>query len=166
MTRYSRSEWGARPAAKGIPLNPARVVGIALHWPGMSEPLETVASVSAALRSWQRMHMDSRGWRDIAYQEAIDQAGNVYQLRGLRRQSGANGTETLNQAYGALLLVLGPGEHPTAAMTAAVRRRIRRHRLLFPGSSRIVGHGQIRPGGTTCPGPIVQNLITRGVFNP
>lgn len=166
MTRFKRAEWGARSAPRGQRLNPAKVAGIALHWPAMSHRLETVESVKAALRSWQRMHMDDKGWRDIAYQEAIDQDGNVYALRGLRYQSAANGNETLNETYGALLLVLAPGEQPTPKMIAAVQRRIRRHRDLFPGSTRIVGHGQIRPGGTACPGPAVQSLINRGAFKP
>lgn len=167
MTRYSRADWRARPARPGPgSLDAREVVGIALHWPAMSGRLDTVPEVMGALRSWQAYHMDTQGWSDIAYQEAIDQAGHVYRLRGLSTQSAANGTEDLNQQYGALLLVVGPGEEPSEAMIRAVRRRIARHRDLFPRSRRIVGHGEIRPGGTTCPGPQVQRLISRGILNP
>lgn len=167
MTRYSRADWRARPARPGPGrLDPREVIGVALHWPAMSGRLDTVEEVMAALRSWQAYHMDSHGWSDIAYQEAIDQAGNVYRLRGLRTQPGANGDEHTNESYGALLLVVGPGEEPSEAMILAVRRRIARHRELFPRSKRIVGHGQIRPEPTACPGDQVQRLITRGVLNP
>lgn len=164
---YNRGEWGAR-AARGGPgaLTPGRVVGIALHWPAMRSRLGTVEAVQAALRSWQDYHMDTNGWSDIAYQEAFDQLGNVYRLRGLRNQSGANGNTDLNERFGALLLILAPGEAPTPAMVAAVQRRIELHRDYFPNSERIVGHGQIRPGGTQCPGPIVQAMINRGAFEP
>lgn len=165
--RFNRQEWGAR-AASGGPgrLTPARVRGIVLHWPAMSAPLRTPEAVKAALRNWQRFHMDTNGWSDIAYQEAIDQAGNVYALRGLRIQSGANGSTEVNETLGALLLVLAPGEAPSAAMIEAVRRRIKRHRDLFPNSRAIVGHGDVRPEPTECPGPAVRAAIEAGTFEP
>lgn len=167
MTYQNRSKWGARPATSGPgKLEPRKVIGIALHWPAMSKPLTGVEAVANALRDWQAYHMDTKGWSDIAYQEAIDQAGNVYGLRGLRTQPGANGDRPTNERYGALLLVLAPGEQPTDAMVKAVRRRIRRHRDLFPRSTGIVGHGEIRPEPTACPGQIVQGHIDSGTFNP
>ena len=167
MSNFSRSDWGARPARGGPgDLTPSRVEGIALHWPGMSRPVHGVAAVSAALRGWQNFHMDDREWSDIAYQEAVDQDGNSYTLRGLATQSGANGDNDTNERFGALLLVLAPGEQPTAAMVATVRARVAAHRALFRSSKRIVGHSQIRPDGTTCPGPIAQRLINDGEFEP
>ncbi|WP_127480582.1 peptidoglycan recognition protein family protein [Nocardioides pantholopis] len=166
MTYYSRAKTGLRPTRGATALNPADVEGIALHWPAMSGRAHTVAGVQALLRGWQNHHMDTNDWSDIAYQEAIDQAGNVYELRGLGVRSGANGDADVNRRFGALLLVVGPGEQPTAALTAATRERIAAHRARFPKSRRIVGHGQIRPGGTQCPGPAVQGLIGAGSFNP
>lgn len=167
MSRLNRRKWGAVRATGGpYPLDPAQVDGIALHWPAMRDQLVTVAAVSAALRSWQRLHMVTNGWSDIAYQEAVDQLGNVYSLRGLRHRSAANGSTDVNLRYGALLLVLAPGEQPSQAMIATVRRRIRRHRALFPASRAIVGHQQVRPEPTACPGPAVMALIRAGVFDP
>lgn len=165
MTYYNRRRWGARPR-KHAPgrLSLRAVKGIALHWPGMPDPIHDFAEVKAALRSWQRLHQDDRGWSDIAYQVAVDQNGNWYRLRGLENRSAANGNETLNGQYGAVLLVLAEGEQPTPAMIATVRRVIRRHRLLFPRSKAIVGHGDIRPGGTDCPGHAVRELLARQAF--
>lgn len=164
---FTRDDWGAREARGGPgPLDPAQVVGIALHWPGLTSPIRGVSSVKAALRGWQDFHMDSRGWSDIAYQEAVDQDGNVYRLRGFRTQSGANGDEDVNERFGALLLIVAPGETPTSAMIAAVRSRVARFADLYPKGSRIVGHGDIRPGGTECPGALVTSLIRRGAFRP
>lgn len=165
MTRFSRSAWGARPAEPGPGrLDKRKVVGIALHWPAMTRPVRGVRAVSEALRSWQRFHMDDRGWSDIAYQEAIDQDGNTYVLRGLWNQSGANGDRDLNERYGSLLLVLAPGERPTRKMIDAVNRRIARHREAFPRSTQVVGHNDIRREGTACPGAIVSAMIDAGVF--
>lgn len=165
-SRISRRQWGAR-RRRHHPgrLEPANVLGVALHWPAMTGRCpRTVAGVVALLRSWQNLHMDARGWSDIAYNEAIDQLGNVYVLRGLKNRSAANGTTTTNGQYGALLLVLGPGEEPTPAMVAAVRRRVARHRELFPSSRRIVGHGDLK--ATSCPGAVVLELIRDGLFEP
>lgn len=135
-----------------------------LHWPGMARPIRGRKAVEAALRSWQNLHMDDHGWSDIAYQEAIDQDGNVYVLRGLWTQSAANGDQTLNEQLGAILLVLAPGERPTKALLKMLDKRIRRHREVFPRSTRVYGHGDVRPEPTACPGPIVQDLIDRGVI--
>lgn len=164
---FTRKEWGAR-ARRRHPgtLDPRAVDGIALHWPGMMHPLTSVKAVTNALRSWQRLHMEDRGWSDIAYQVAIDQAGNRYRLRGLKNRSAANGNTTLNLTYGAALLILGPGELPSPAMVEATRLVVARHRVLFPLSHKIVGHGQIRPGGTDCPGGQAQRLIDHRGFEP
>lgn len=166
MTYYRRPAWGARKAARGIVLEPARVQGLAFHWPGDDVRRDTPEEVMAALRGWQAAHMDGRGYRDIAYQEAIDQDGNGYRLRGLRYQSGANGDTSTNEHYGAVLLVLAIGERPSPAMVAACRRVVRRHRTLFPRSARLVGHQTIRPEPTACPGPHVMDLIRSGAFEP
>jgi hypothetical protein len=163
---YSRSDWGARPARSGPgALIASRVEGIALHWPALQQQLRGVPAVMTALRGWQDYHMDGHGWSDIAYQVAIDQDGNTYTLRGLTTQSAANGDQDVNERFGALLLIVAPGERPTTAMVASVRRVIAHHRELYPQSTRIVGHGQIRPEPTACPGPIVQELIDQHVFS-
>jgi hypothetical protein len=165
--RYNRKAWGARKRRRHPgTLDPHQVKGIALHWPGMAHPLGNVKAVVNALRSWQAFHMDDRGWSDIAYQVAVDQAGNRYRLRGLRNRSAANGNTQLNLEYGAVLLVLAEGEEPSEAMVSALRDVIAEHRKIFPRSEAIVGHGQIRPGGTDCPGPAVRALIGSGRLRP
>lgn len=165
MARITRSQWGARPANPGPGrLDPRQVTGLVLHWPAMAKPLRGVKAVSAALRGWQAYHMDDLGWSDIAYQEAIDQDGNTYVLRGLWKQSAANGNEDVNDENGAVLLVLAPGEKPSPKMLKVLRRRIARHREVFPRSRTIYGHNEVRPEPTACPGPIVQDLIDRGVI--
>lgn len=165
MARITRSQWGARPARSGPGrLDPRQVRGMVLHWPAMKEQLHDVKAVCAALRSWQAYHMDTHGWSDIAYQEAIDQRGNTYVLRGLWKQSAANGDTDVNEEFGALLLVLAPGEKPSAAMLRTLRRRLARHREVFPRSVNIYGHNDVRPEPTACPGPIVSDLIARGVI--
>lgn len=167
MTTYARADWDARPARPGPgPLAARDVIGLVFHWPAMKVPVRGVAAVAAALRAWQAYHMDDLGWSDIAYQEAYDQDGNVWILRGLDTQSAANGNEDVNDDYGAVLLILAPGEQPSAAMLATVRKRVAEHRRLFPSSHQLLGHNQVRPEPTQCPGPIVQALIDAGELEP
>lgn len=172
MTHYNRHEIGLRPREPGPGLlTPARVRGIAFHWPGVENPIHGVTAVKAALRQWQALHMDTDqiaegGASDIAYQRAIDQAGNTYGLRGLRHQSGANGSTEVNEAYGAVLLVLAIGEAPSEEMIAAARRTVAGFRERFPQGTAIVGHRDVRPEGTQCPGDKVMALIHEDRFRP
>jgi hypothetical protein len=171
MTTYlPRSAWNARESRGSSPLNPAEVVGIAVHWPGMAKPIDAVgdtgkARIASALRGWQDYHMDVRGWSDIAYQVAIDQAGRAWTLRGWTR-SAANGDTDVNSRYGAALLILGPGEEPTAAMKDTTRNVITDFRVFFPAGLQIKPHSYVRPAGTDCPGDPARAAITRGDFTP
>lgn len=165
MPEITRSQWGAKPAAAADPLSAFEVVGIAIHWPAMVHSLRGVEAVSAALRAWQAFHM-SKGWRDIAYQVAVDQDGNRYILRGLDGVSAANGDTDVNRRYGAVLAVLAPGEAPTPAMLDELRRVVADHRRLFAKSTRIVGHQDIRPEPTACPGPLMEAIVNSGLLEP
>ncbi len=164
------SAWNARPPNGGPgALTPSRVKGAVIHWPGSSDKdgIHTKAEVASALRGWQNYHMDDKGWSDIAYQVAVDQAGNAWLLRGLRTQSGANGNNELNEAYGAILLVLVAGEEPSTAMKATTRAVIADLRNIYGADAdEIRPHSAVRPAGTTCPGPAARAAIARGDFTP
>jgi hypothetical protein len=171
VTYLPRSAWNARPARGSTGLVPAAVDGTGIHWPGMAKPINAAgatgqARVASALRGWQSYHMDGRGWSDIAYQVAVDQAGRAWTLRGLNIRSGANGDADVNRRYGAILLILAPGEKPSAAMIGTVRGVIGDFRRRYPAGTQIKGHGQIRPEPTSCPGPAAQAAINRGDFTP
>lgn len=163
-----RSAWGARPPEPGPGLlTVSRVVGTAVHWPGTTSSTPIAKDrVDDALRGWQNYHMDDRGWSDIAYQVAVDQWGRAWTLRGIRTQSGANGSTEVNEDYGAVLLVLVQDEEPTEAMKATVRAVMADYRAIFPNWRDVVGHFQIRPEGTDCPGPAAKRALAAGEFNP
>lgn len=170
-----RSAWGARAPEPGPgALNPAEVEGTAIHWPGTtsSKPITSYAAVASALRGWQAYHMDVRGWSDIAYQVAVDQAGRAWTLRGLRTQSGANGSTDVNERFGAILLVLVQGEQPSAAMKATTRAVVADFRRIFPRGVLVKGHQDVRPRNssgaktTDCPGPAAYAALQAGAFTP
>lgn len=114
--------------------------------------------------------MDGRGWSDIAYQIAVDQAGRVWTLRGLQTRSGANGNEVANLTYGAILLVLGTGEVPTGALINSTRQVIADFRRFYPKATAIKPHSWVRThytgSGTDCPGDHARALIAGGQFEP
>ncbi|HEY9415889.1 MAG TPA: hypothetical protein VIQ30_14090 [Pseudonocardia sp.] len=172
VTYLPRSAWGARPSRGGTALSTSAVEGEALHWPGMAKPIDATGAigqrrVASALRGWQNYHMDGRGWSDIAYQIAIDQAGRAWTLRGLNIRSGANGNADVNRRFGAFLLVLAPGEKPSAAMIATTKAVIADFRKRFPKArSKPYGHRDVRPAGTDCPGPLAYAAINAGTFTP
>lgn len=159
-----RTAWTAVPAAGSA--MPAKPAGIVVHWPGEKRPIGTSLSVvRAKLEGYRRFHKTTHGWADIAYQVAFDQAGRVWDLRGIGRMSAANGNRDLNERYLAALFMVGEGEHPTTELLDAWRHwrstvALRKH----PTATQVKGHRQVRPGGTTCPGHIVQALITSGAL--
>ena len=86
MDYISRHTWGARPTRKPFSrLRSSRVVGIVLHHSGVSSPPEGVDAV----KSYERYHMDTRGWNAIAYNWLVDERGVIYEGRGPGIVSGA-----------------------------------------------------------------------------
>lgn len=165
-----RSAWNAAPATGGPGiLTSSRVGGVVIHWPGSGETdsFDSRAEVAAALHGWQRYHQENKGWSDIAYQVAVDQAGRAWTLRGLLTQSGANGNNALNERYGAILLVLIAGEEPSAAMKSTTRAVIADFRAIYgPDADAILPHSAVRPDPTDCPGDAARAAIARGDFDP
>lgn len=173
MTTYiTRAQIGLR-SARGGPgnLTVSRVENVAFHWPGMAAPINAVGDIGmrrvcSALRGWQAYHMDTRGWSDIAYQVAIDQEGRAYTLRGINIQSGANGNNDVNERFGAVLLVLAPGEKPSAKMEATGKLVQADFRKRYPKvPARPTKHRSVRPAGTDCPGPLAVQAIDSGRFD-
>lgn len=166
MTHYSRAEIGLEPGKGRYRLDPGPVKGIALHWPGDKIRRDTVTEVKTALRAWQQYHMHTKGWSDIAYQIAVDQAGNSYGLRGISYRSAANGDETVNKTHLAFLLVLADGEEPSQAMIATVTRKVAQAQRRFKKTLAVVGHQDVRKDPTACPGSAVMRYVKNRRFEP
>lgn len=52
-----------------------------IHWGGGTSQVPA-DSEAQRLRIWQRYHIHSRGWQDIAYNYAVGDSGLIYRLRG------------------------------------------------------------------------------------
>ena len=161
MPYLSRSDWGAVPPVRTVPVS-KRLKGVCLHYMGF--PVRTEDPVRLA-QSIQRNHMaEPKNWWDIAYSELIAQDGTVLEGRGMLYRSGAQGSTAHNKAYIALGLLLGDGDEPTGEMIQAVRERIAIIRFFQPQATKIVGHSDLKP--TSCPGNHVRALLRAGAFEP
>ena len=164
-TYLARAAWNARPPRSTTSFPNGRPLGVACHWPGTTTKFRgrTRDQIASSIRGWQDFHMDDRGWSDIAYSVAIDPAGRVWQLRGLKVRSAANGGTQPNADWLAALWVLGQGEDPTPAQIQAFRDW-RRDRVLatWPGAGAVKTHNDVRPEPTACPGPDVTRLVRSG----
>ena len=169
-TLLPRTRWTTHgPVGTLVALASADVLGLAIHWPGTTGPIGDPGerSIVSRLEGYRRFHTAAppvgRGWADVAYNVAVDQAGRVWDLRGIAYRSAANGTQALNARWVAVLVLLGPGEQPSAKMLDALRwLRSRVVLKRYPGASRVVGHKDIRPDPTACPGPLMTAHIRSG----
>ena len=156
-----RSRWtGTKsnaPAARA-----AQIEGVALHYPGSPGTIgrESEAQTAKRLEGYRRQHVNVNGWKDIAYNVAVDQHGNIWTLRGVSKQSGANGTTAGNRAYGAILLLVGNDEQPSPAMVAAVQYAARLWDVRYKGVKYMRPHGYFVQ--TACPGAAVRRLLNDG----
>ena len=110
MPSLSRSDWGAVPPVRTVPVS-KRLKGVWLHYMGF--PVRTEDPVRL-VQSIQRNRMATpKEWWDIAYNELIAQDGTVLEGRGMLYRSGAQGSTSHNRSYIALGLLLGDGDEPT-----------------------------------------------------
>lgn len=94
---------------------------------------------------------------------AISQAGHVFDCRGIDVRSAANGDQARNAHYGAVTLLLGQGDVPTAELLQAFGDWYRGVWLaMWPHATRIVGHRDLY--STDCPGDDLYDLIEAGTL--
>lgn len=156
MTVHNRTAWKARKPKGVTKLVPADVKFVAVHWPG-SEGHLPVEDVAAQLRGWQDFHMDDRGWRDIAYNEAVDQNGDVWMLRGPNADGSVK--DMGGEVY-SILAVYGVPDTPSQAMLATIKERVALAQKTYT-KAKVVGHRDLK--STDCPGDKVYDWLQHGM---
>src|SRR5699024_9424665 len=96
----------------------------------------------------------------IAYIVAGDQRGNVWTLRDVATQSGANGTTSANRSRGAILLLIWNSEAPSRAMIDGALYAARLRDVRYPGIRYMNPHGKFV--STACPGSKLRVLLNDG----
>lgn len=166
---FARDEWDTQGRSDTlVALEPDAVEGIYLHYPAAGRITladTSLDSLAQRLRGYRSDHVKSKGWKDIAYSAAVDQAGHTYELRGLGMETGANGGSTSNNHAGAILMLVGNNEDPSPKMVAAVNGLLAQYKKRFPRASWIRGHQQSPDASTDCPGVKIMALIDAGSFS-
>lgn len=154
MQYVSRNEWGARRPKRTQPLRSVRN-GIVIHHGG--SPLAP-GTAEATLRGYQRHHMDTRGWNDIAYSWLVDpHTGTIYEGRGWDKVNGATtgyGTTTI------AICIIGHGDQLTEYGKLAINRIIREAEARHNTAMRVRAHRDLAK--TACPGEAAYSWIVNG----
>lgn len=91
--------------------------GVATHHGGPRQPAAEHnadhASCIKTWRAWQKYHMDTHGWADIAYTGGYCNHGYAFAGRGVGVRTAANGTNFGNQNFYAIVWIGGEGQTPT-----------------------------------------------------
>lgn len=156
-----RSRW-TNTKSGAVAAKADQLVGVTLHHPGSGGTIgvETEGQTAARLEGYRRHHVNVNGWKDIAYNVAVDQAGSLWTLRGVSRQSGANGTTAANRSRGAILMLIGNSETPSQAMIDGVLYAARLWDVRYSGIRWMNPHSYFV--STSCPGPKVRTLLNDG----
>lgn len=153
---HPRSDWTTTPAPSGPALQPGAVEYIAIHYPGSSGTLAG-SDTGSKLRGWRTDHVSERGWRDIAYSEAVDQRGEVWTLRG---HVAEGSVKNMGGKVYSILAVIGNTEPMTEAMKRTLRERVKAAQAKYP-KAKVVGHKDLV--STSCPGKIVHAWLRAGM---
>ncbi|WP_406143780.1 peptidoglycan-binding protein [Streptomyces anulatus] len=144
--------------------------GVKVHYEGTAVSTKLLADHDACLDEWKnirRSHLanTAENYSDVAYNYAACPHGYLLEGRGLRRRTGANGNQALNQQHYAILGLVGSSglTEPTNAMLSAIRDGIDLMRGNGAGAE-IKGH---RDGyATSCPGGPLYAWVKKGAPRP
>ncbi len=179
FTVYGRKSWGAlAPKVDNFPQGAAQ--GIVIHnteganrTPAANPPQEVSDSFEISRRI-QKDHMFSRGWSDVGQHFTISRGGVIMEGRDGTLAAAANsqvvrgahaGVGQFNQHWWGIELegdYTQPAANPTADQTTALN-------LLcswlggqisnFDANTHVRGHRQVKPGGTDCPGHLLDDHV-------
>lgn len=144
--------------------------GVKIHYEGTAVSTRLLTDHAACLAEWQairRSHLANKqeNYSDVAYNYAACPHGYLLEGRGLRKRTGANGNQALNQAHYAILGLVGSEglTEPNDAMLHAIRDGIELLQQNGAGKE-IKGH---RDGyATACPGPRLYAWVQKGAPRP
>ncbi len=155
----SRAELGlAPPKSISRNINPQEG-GSTVHYAGGDQEVSTLLRGHTRCinlwRAYQKYHMGSRNFADIAYNGGFCQHGYVFAGRGVHIRSGANGTAFGNYRFYAWCWIGGEGETPTKEALQALAWIIRDARRQGGAGRRVVPHSFHKSTG--CPGPLTDD---------
>lgn len=164
MKFVTRAElgWGASKAP-----DQATTKGVKVHYEGTEVRCATHDACVSLVKAIRKSHLanTAEGYSDIAYNLLVCRHGYVFEGRGKRKRTGANGNQELNRAHYAVMGLLGSegDTSPTPEMIEGIKDAIAYLRSYGAGRE-IKGH---RDGyATTCPGEPLYALVRAGKLEP
>ncbi|GAA4799491.1 peptidoglycan recognition family protein [Streptomyces ziwulingensis] len=144
--------------------------GVKVHYEGAPVSTKLLTDHNACIAEWKAIrasHLANKteNYSDVAYNYAACPHGYLLEGRGLRKRTGANGNQSLNQAHYAIVGLVGSSglTGPTDEMLSAIRDGIDLLRKNGAGSE-IKGH---RDGyATACPGGPLYAWVQKGAPRP
>ena len=159
VTIRPRSDWTSTPPGGHLRRSANDVTHFIIHWPGMGRTVGatlTEAQIIALLNSWRNQHIRN-GWGDNGYNFAIDQTGTIWEIRGAER-TGAQARNFNTPSIG-VVLIIGEGEKPSAAMVSSVHALRTHLRGTYVRMVHMMGHREAPGQATACPGPLAMAVI-------
>lgn len=162
---HTRADWGARaPRSFSRNITPQRG-GVTKHYGGGAQGLYGDHALCIdRCRAWQRLHMDTRGWVDLAYTGLYCNHGFAFAGRGAGVRTAANGTNAGNQNWYAVTWLGGGDEVPTQEAIAAAAWWIDQLRRHGGAGQAVNNHADHK--ATQCAGDPMRHLIATGVLLP
>lgn len=164
MKWVSRADLGWPASAAPVQ---EKALGVKIHYEGTTVSCETHSDCVAVVKQIRKSHLANKteNYSDIAYNLLVCRHGYVFEGRGKRKRTGANGNQDLNKAHYAVMALLGnKGDvEPTSEMISGIKDAIAYMRTYGAGKD-IKGH---RDGhATACPGEPLYALVKAGKLEP
>lgn len=141
--------------------------GVKVHYLGSPFSADSHADCVAHVKAIRKTHLahPTENYSDIAYNLLVCRHGYVFEGRGKRKRTGANGNQELNREHYAVCALLGSkgDTEPTKEMIEGIGDAIAYLRTYGAGKE-IKGH---RDGyATACPGEPLYALLRAGKLEP
>jgi len=154
--------WGASEAP-----DQATAKGVKIHYEGTHVSNDEHSDCVAEVKAIRLSHLANtkENYSDIAYNLLVCEHGYVFEGRGKRKRTGANGNQELNREHYAVCALLGDSGDikPPEAMIEGIKDAIAYLRSYGAGKE-IKGH---RDGyATSCPGEPLYALVKAGKLEP
>ncbi|MGI5292966.1 peptidoglycan recognition protein family protein [Nonomuraea polychroma] len=139
--------------------------GVAIHYLGgkgkAAVPHSRCASV---VRSIENYHVNHNGWAGIAYNLLVCSHGTVFEGRGRKKRSAANGTNRGNQNWYAVCAMVNEADDITDALLHGLADAIAYLVARGGARKRVTGHGNLF--STSCPGSTLRRWVAGGARRP
>lgn len=134
--------------------------GTFIHYRGPGGAPEGYDREVAALRQDTAYHMDTKGWRFLAYSWAVGQSGRIYEARGWDMAGGH--TYGWNNKSHAVLWIGGDQGVPSDAALKSIKVVVDEARRRYGYDQFARPHNSVN--STSCPGGHLTNQIALGYF--